>query len=163
MRYRPTDSFSAGMNLLPFLDLICSTIGIFIVVFALQEVAASTSGRQLNTDYLVICTAEQTVVFYASPTVEPVKFAEEQLSDLFATLSRQGGGVRNLAFAFTSACFGTRRTFEEKFAEFTALLHDRHDNRLLFRLAFRPLSAQVGAVEQLLAVWRGVSVSDGKR
>lgn len=163
MRHRPTNGFAVEMNLLPFLDLICSTIGIFIVVFALQEVAANSSGRQLNTDYLVICTAEHAVTFYAGPTTEPVNFTEWQFPDLFTALSKQGGGVRNLAFAFTSACFNTRRTFEEKFAEFTALLHDRRDNKAVFRLAFRPLSVQTGAAEQLLAAWRGVSAGDGRR
>lgn len=161
MRHRPADGFAVEMNLLPFLDLICSTIGIFIVVFALQEVTASASGRQLAIDYLVICPTDQEVTFYSAPAAEPARFTPPQFPALFAQLAQRQGGVRNLAFAFTSACFDTRRAFEERFAEFTALLHDHRDSQAVFRLAFRPLSSQTGAVEQLLAAWRGGNVRHG--
>lgn len=161
MRHRPINGFAVEMNLLPFLDLICSTIGIFIVVFALQEVAASASGRQLAIDYLVVCPTEQEVTFYSAPTAEPAGFTQQQFPALFARLAQRQDGIRNLVFAFTSACFDTRRAFEEEFAEFTALLHDRRDSQAIFRLAFRPLSTQPGAVEQLLTAWRGGNASHG--
>lgn len=161
MHHRPANGFVVEMNLLPFLDLICSTIGIFIVVFALQEVTASASGRQLAIDYLVVCSADQEIVFYSAPTAEPARFTQRQFPALFAQLGEQPGGIRNLVFVFTSACFDTRRAFEEKFAAFTALLHDRQDRQAVFRLAFRPLSSRTGAVEQLLAAWGGGNVRHG--
>ncbi len=161
MRHRPANGLAVEMNLLPFLDLICSTIGIFIVVFALQEVTASASGRQLAIDYLVVCSTDQEVTFHSAPTAEPTRFTQRQFPALFAQLAQRQDGIRNLVFAFTSACFDTRRAFEEGFAEFTALLHDRRDRQAVFRLAFRPLSTQTGAVEQLLAAWRGGSARHG--
>ncbi len=161
MRHRPINSFVVEMNLLPFLDLICSTIGIFIVVFALQEVTASANNRQLTIDYLMICLTDQEIAFYSAPTAEPVRFTQRQFPALFAQLAQRRDGVRNLVFAFTSACFDTRRAFETELTDFTALPHNRRAGQALFRLSFRPLSSQVGAVEQLLAAWRGGNARHG--
>ena len=62
-RYYPDSASFAGgrgtalpsLSLLPFLDIIFATIGIFIVVFALQQIVTQASGRQLTVDHLVIC------------------------------------------------------------------------------------------------------------
>lgn len=151
-----------NLNLLPFLDLVFAVIGILIVVFALQEVATRASGRQLAIDHLVICVAEGEVALYAGPTAEPARYATRQFPALFAALAdRPEAGVRNLAFALTGTCFETRRRFEEEFARFTALLHDRGERRAVFRVAYQPLSAQPDAVERLLAAWRSSEVHDG--
>lgn len=154
-----------SLSLLPFLDIIFATIGIFIVVFALQKIVPQASGRQLTVDHLVICTDERTVSFYPGPTREPATFTSRQFPALMNSLAESAGGVRNLVFAFTGACFETRRTFEEEFAKMTALFHAQQAKRAdqtIFRLAFQPLSAQPGAVERLLAAWRSGSSDDAK-
>jgi hypothetical protein len=172
-RYYPDSASFAGgrgtalpsLSLLPFLDIIFATIGIFIVVFALQQIVTQASGRQLTVDHLVICADGQTVTFYPGPTREPVMFTSRQFPALMNDLAESAGGVRNLVFAFTGACFEARRTFEEEFAKMTALFHARQADRAdqtVFRLAFQPLSAQPGAVERLLAAWRGGSSDDTK-
>lgn len=162
MRQRLLPYPGAALNLLPFLDIIFATIGVFIVVFALQEVAANASGRQLTVDYLVICTDGRTVAFYSEPAGQPANFTERQFPALLDTLAKPAGGIRNLVFAFTAACFETRRKFEEEVAGMTALFHAGQAGKPLFRMAFRPLSEQPGAVEQVLAAWRDGSVNHGK-
>ena len=155
MRKRPPDQPLVELNLLPFLDLVFAFIGILIVIFALQQVAQRAAGRALAIDDLVICAAEGEVMLHAGPSAAPVRYREDQFPALFATLAgRTDGGVRNLVFALTNACFGTRRVFEDEFARFTSLLHDRDGSRQVFRLAFRPLSAAPDAVARLLADWR---------
>jgi len=151
-----------SLNLLPFLDIIFATIGIFIVVFALQEITTNASGQQLAVDDLVICTDGRSVTFYPGPAGEPMNFTERQFPALFHRLTERAGGVRNLVFAFTGACFDIRRTFAEQFAKMTALFHERQTVKTVFRLTFQPLSEQPGAVEQLLAAWRGGSTDDRK-
>ncbi len=148
------------LNMLPFLDIIFSMIGIFIVVFALQEVIRSQAAKQPNVDHLVICTQDSEFQLYLSPTTEPLRFNRVQLSAFFKTLAAQDGGVRNLVFAFSRDCFNTQRRFEREFARFTALNRDQPvSTKAAVRLAFRPLSAQENAAEQLLNTWR----SDGSR
>lgn len=148
------------LNMLPFLDIIFSMIGIFIVVFALQEVIRSEAARQPSVDHLVICTQDSEFQLYLSPTVDPLRFNRVQLSAFFKTLAAQGGGVRNLVFAFSQDCFNTQRRFEREFARFTALTRDQPVSaKPVVRLAFRPLSAQENAAEKLLDTWRG----DGSR
>lgn len=161
MRHLPPHSPFAVLNLLPFLDIIFATTGVFIVVFALQEIADKASIRQLTVDHLAICTDGQTVMLYPDPVSEPASFTAHQLPALLNTLADQPGGVHNLTFAFTGTCFNTRRRFEEEFARMTALFHERQVGKTLFRLAFQPLSMQPEAVEQLLAVWRRGSVDHG--
>ena len=149
------------LNLLPFLDLVFAFIGILIVIFALQQIAQRAPGRPLSIDDLVICVADGEVTLHAGPTAAPVPYREEHFAALFASLSGQGGEVRNLAFAFTDACFDTRRAFEESFARFTSLLHERRGPRRVFRLVFRPLSASPEALSRLLNDWRETETAHG--
>jgi hypothetical protein len=115
----------------------------------------------LTVDHLAICTDGGTVTLYPDPTGEPLTFTDRQLPGLLKTLTDQPGGVRNLTFAFTGACFATRRQFEEEYANLTARLRERETGQTVFRLAFQPLSAAPGAADALLTAWRSGSVEDG--
>ncbi len=161
MRRRSLDHPILELNLLPFLDLVFAFIGILIVIFALQEAANHDAGRSLAIDDLVVCVADGEVTLQAGSTGEPVRYRERQFPALFETLAGQGEGVRNLVFAFTAACFATRRAFEEDFARFTSLLHDRGQPRGVFRLAFRPLPASPDALARLVRAWREEGVAHG--
>lgn len=161
MRRRPPEMSRVDLNLLPFLDLVFAFIGILIVIFALQQVTQRAAGRSLTIDDLVLCVADGEVTLYAGSTAGPVRYREERFQELFERLAGQGGEVRNLVFALTDACFGTRRAFEDAFARFTSLLHDRAGPRRVFRLVFRPLSASPDAVSRLLTDWQDTETAHG--
>jgi hypothetical protein len=143
------------LNLLPFLDLVLAFVGILIVVFALQAPNRPETGRPLAIDDLIVCQADGVVTFYAGSEAEPIVYRETELDALLARLAAQGDGVRNLVFALTQDCFGTRRAFEDAFSRFTSRLDPRAETRRAFRLSFRPLSTAPEALPRLLTEWRG--------
>lgn len=143
------------LNLLPFLDLVLAFVGILIVVFALQTPNRPETGRPLAIDDLIVCQADGAVMLHAGPEAEPVVYRETELDALLARLATQGDGVRNLVFALTQDCFGTRRAFEDAFSRFTSRLDPRAQTRRAFRLSFRPLSTAPDALPRLLNEWRG--------
>jgi hypothetical protein len=143
------------LNLLPFLDLVLAFVGILIVVFALQAPNRPETGRPLAIDDLIVCQADGAVMLHAGPEAEPIVYRETELDALLARLAAQGDGVRNLVFALTQDCFGTRRAFEDAFSRFTSRLDPRAETRRAFRLSFRPLSTAPDALPRLLTEWRG--------
>ena len=155
MRRRPSMPLMPELNLLPFLDLVLAFVGILIVVFALQAPNRPETGRPLAIDDLIVCQAEGAVTLHAGPEAEPIVYRETELDALLARLAAQGDGVRNLVFALTQDCFGTRRAFENAFSRFTSRLDPRAETRRAFRLSFRPLSTAPEALPRLLTEWRG--------
>lgn len=161
MRRRLPDNPVVDMSLMPFLDLVFAFIGILIVIFALQKALEQASGRPLAIDALVICVTEGEVTLHPGPTAEPMRYTEGQFPALMERLGGSGEGVRNLVFALTGACFETRQDFQNTFARFTSRLQREPDQRLVVRLAYRPLSARPEAVNELLAGWRATDGTDG--
>lgn len=155
MRHRPSMPLMPEPNLLPFLDLVLAFVGILIVVFALQAPNRPETGRPLAIDDLIVCRADGVVTLYAGPHAEPIVYRETELDALLARLAAQGDGVRNLVFALTQDCFGTRRAFEDAFSRFTSRLDPNTETRRAFRLSFRPLSTAPEALPRLLTEWRG--------
>ena len=143
------------LNLLPFLDLVLAFVGILIVVFALQAPNRPETGRPLAIDDLIVCQSEGAVTFYAGPEAEPIVYRETELDALLEQLAEPGAGVRNLVFALTQDCFGTRRAFEDAFSRFTRRPGPPPETRRAFRLSFRPLSKAPEALPRLLTEWRG--------
>ena len=144
-----------GISLLPFLDIIFSLIGIFIVVFALQQIIESQSARLAAVDTLITCGDGRNFDLYADPGAEPVRFERTGLGALFGQLAAVPG-VKNLVFAFSSACFNERDRFQREFARFSDLLGQRPGaEKPSFRLVYRPLSSSPEAVADLLGRWRG--------
>ena len=143
-----------GISLLPFLDIIFSLIGIFIVVFALQQVVESQSARLAAVDSLITCTDGRGFDLYADPKATPVRFQRTGLDALFDQLAT-APGVKNLVFAFSSVCFNERDRFQREFARFSDLLGQRPDaEKPSFRLIYRPLPSAPEAVADLLGNWR---------
>lgn len=163
MRRRLPESPVAGLTLMPFLDLVFAFIGILIVIFALQETQRQETGRPLAIDDLVVCVEPGQATLYAGPEAEPLRYGEGQFPAMLERLGGRGQGVRNLVFALTGACFGTREAFQEDFARFTSLLQRQQGRRQVFRLAYRPLSADPEAVARLLADWRASGDADDGR
>jgi hypothetical protein len=152
--------FAAALTLLPFLDIVFSTIGVFVIVFVLREVvrAPQEGGRRPAIDSLIVCTSDRDLTLYLTPHAPPRAFTAVQLPQVFEAFTADGGGIRNLVFALTRDCIGMRQQFEEALANFTAL-HRRQRERAAaaVRLAFRPLAEHPAAAAQLLAAWRGES------
>ena len=146
----------AALTMLPFLDIVFSTIGVFVIVFVLQELVHRDGNRWPTIDRLLVCTSDWELALYPTPNAKLLAFTVPQLSLVFEALTTEGEGIHNLVFAFTRDCIGLRQRFEGEFAKFTALRRSQRDRpEAAWRLTFRPLSGHPEAVEHLLGAWRG--------
>ncbi|QIK37071.1 hypothetical protein GWK36_02580 [Caldichromatium japonicum] len=155
MRTRNPESPAPALNLLPFLDLVLSFIGILLVIYALQIPDPPQSGRPLAVDLLAICQRDGEVWLYSGPDAAPRVYPETELGGLFEAVSIHAAGTRNLVFAFSHDCLATRSAFEEAFGRFTQRLQPAAPGRAVMRLSLRPLAADPEAVARLLEAWRG--------
>jgi len=157
---RQSGQIAPSLSLLPFLDIIFSLIGIFIVVFALQQTVESKAERLAAIDILAVCEHDATIVLYPAADAQPISFDRSRLAALFEHLG-QARGVENLVFAFSRDCFNTKHLFERQFARFAALPRQAVDTpESVFRLSYRPLASHEQAVAELLADWRNRSTDE---
>lgn len=143
-----------GGGMLPFLDIVFSLVGIFLVVFVLQSIAPQPQQGLAGVDELILCEDRRELRYYPHPGADPVSVSSARLEILFTELAPRQTVV-NLSFAFNQDCFSAKASFERAFAEFSQSLE--RDGALTRRLNFRPLSSEAGAGEALLARWRGES------
>ena len=142
--------------MLPFLDIVFATIGIFVMVFALQEIVEQTAKRQLAVDHLVTCTDGDELHLRLAPDADPLRFDRRRLAEMLDLLGREHEGIRNVTFAFGAACFELRRLFVAELGRFlSALPRDRDaGGRAAFRVSYRPLGAAPDAEAMLVARWQ---------
>lgn len=106
------------MSLLPFLDIVFGTIGIFIVVFALQNVVEVKDGIQPSVDSIVTCLdGGRLTTHWQDGTDGPVAAPERSL-DLLQALGEDGRPFRSMILAIGADCFSARQTFMEGFERY---------------------------------------------
>lgn len=155
MRQRMPESPAPALNLLPFLDLVLSFVGILLVIYALQSPHPPRTGRPLTVDLLAICQRDGEVWLYPGPDAAPRVYPESELVRLFEEATPPAAGTRNLVFAFSRDCLSTRAAFEEAFGRFTQRARPDAPAGAVMRLSLRPLAADPEAAARLLASWRG--------
>ncbi|WP_089718568.1 hypothetical protein [Candidatus Entotheonella palauensis] len=140
-----------SLNLLPFLDIIFATIGIFIIVFAFQEIVEHQQGKLPPVDHFVFCTSDEAVQVFMSPTASPQGFSRRDIRDFFQMLEAASGGVRNIVFAFDANCFNLQLRFVQQFDRYTAKrAEDTQGRPTAFQLSLQPLEDKPEAVEAVL-------------
>ena len=74
------------LTLMPFLDILFATIGVFVVVFALQSKIESEAARKDSADMMIICTDPTDLMLYRAPDADPQSFRQpaKQLEALAA-------------------------------------------------------------------------------
>lgn len=146
-------SGSTGLSLLPFLDVVFATIGIFLLIFAIQVLARVPEIRHPAPAAIVVCADANRLVYFASPDTEPTTFERWQASELVALIADQAAGVANVLLAVGGEC-GARRHFEDAFRDAAARLADDPDGaRPLLRLTQVPLSSAEDAIATLIVRW----------
>lgn len=154
-RLSDAEEDTLALNLLPFLDIIFATIGIFIIVFAFQEIVERQQGKLPRVDHFVFCTSDEAVQVFMSPSASPLSFSRRDIRDFFKTLEEVSGGVRNIVFAFDANCFSLQLTFVRQFDHYTAKwAEDAQGNPTALHLSLQPLEDKPEAVEAVLQQWR---------
>lgn len=147
----------APMSLLPFLDIIFGTIGIFVVTFALQHVVEVKDGIPPGIDSIVTCIEGDRLTAHwpdgsAAPAAAPARSF-----DLLQTLAADGRPFRSLLLALGGDCFKARLAFLDGFERYldvsaAGAADGRAPTGLMIELY--PIGDAADA-EALLAEWRG--------
>ncbi len=106
------------LSLLPFVDIVFGTIGIFAVVFAVQNVLKAKEGIQPGVDSIVTCVDGKQLAAHwpdggAGPSVPP----EESL-ELLTALDNAGRPFRSMILALSGECTKVRTRFLKAFERF---------------------------------------------
>ena len=164
MRRLPTGRASAvaQLSLLPFLDIIFGTIGIFVVAFALQNIVAVKDGIPPGVDSIVTCIeGDRLTAHWPDGSTGPVA-APERTLDLLQTLADDGRPFRSMILALGGDCYRARLAFLdgfERYLEASATAVPAKDEAPAgLMLELYPLGDAADAAA-LLATWRG----DGKQ
>ena len=145
------------MSLLPFLDIIFGTIGIFIVTFALQNLVDVEEGIPPGIDSIVTCVeGDRLTAHWPDGSTEPAVSPERSL-ELVQALIGDGRPFRSLVLALSGNCHGARMAFLEGFqryldiSEQSVTVDDMPPTGLLLELY--PLGDEADAAA-LLKEWR---------
>ena len=112
---------AAPMSLLPFLDIIFGTIGIFVVTFALQNIVEVKEGIPLGVDSIVTCVeGDRLEAHWPDGAPGPVAPPERSL-DLLRELAGTGRPFRSLLVAISGNCIDARRRFLKEFERYIEL------------------------------------------
>ena len=144
--------------LLPFLDIVFGTIGVFVVVFALQYARETDRGAPPGIDCVVLCLKGDRLTTHwpdgeIGPTAAPGRGTE-----LLQALAATGRPFRSVVFAVGPGCVEARTRFMAAFEEYLDISAGSQTaddaDRMAPMLELYPLgSGAAGAA--LLKEWRG--------
>ena len=152
----------AQMSLVPFLDIIFGTIGIFVVAFALQNIVELEDGIPPGVDSIVTCIeGDRLTAHWPDGTTGPVAVPGRSL-DLLRALARDGRPFRTLILALGGDCLQARLAFIDGFERYLDLdlsarsvaAEDRAPAGLMLELY--PIG-DAGDAAALLEEWRGAN------
>lgn len=112
---------AAPMSLLPFLDIIFGTIGIFVVTFAFQNFLEVEDGIPPGVDSIVTCVGGDRLTTHwpdgsTGPAVSP-----ERSFELLQALADDGRPFRNILLALGGNCHEARMAFLDGFQRYLDL------------------------------------------
>ena len=149
---------AARTGLLPFLDIVFGTIGVFVVVFALQHVIGNNEGAPAGVDAIVVCVdGDRLAAHWPDRESGPVEPPRRSL-DLLRAMAASERPFRSLILAIGPGCFEARGTFMKGYERFLdasanpAFPGDRPRADLMLELY--PVGGAAGAAA-LLERWRG--------
>ena len=147
------------MSLLPFLDIIFGTIGIFLVTFALQNIVEVEEGIPPDVDSIVTCVeGDRLTAHWPDGSTGPAAAPERSL-DLLQALAGTERPFRSLLLALGGDCLRARLAFLDGFERYLKLSEKpgAADARApaALMLELYPIGDAADA-EALLEEWHGV-------
>lgn len=106
------------LSLLPFVDIVFGTIGIFTVVFAVQNVLEAKEGIEPGVDSIVTCTdGKRLTAHWPDGAAAPAAPPEESL-ELLTALGDSERPFRSLILALGGECAKVRSVFIRAFERY---------------------------------------------
>lgn len=111
----------ARTGLLPFLDIVFGTVGVFVVVFALQHVAGNRETTPAGVDGVVTCIDGDRLAAHWPDGESGPAAAPQRSYELLQRMAESGRPFRSLIVAIGPGCFRARRAFMEGYERFLEL------------------------------------------
>ena len=106
------------LSLLPFVDIVFGTIGVFTVVFAVQNVLEAKEGIQPGVDSIVTCVEGNRLTAHWPDGSAAPAAAPDQSLELLGTLSNGERPFRSMILALSGECERARRQFLKAFERY---------------------------------------------
>lgn len=137
-RNNPPKGSGWEINFLPFLDVLFSAMGIFLVILLLQD-SASNKESTLNTatmDALIVCLPQGQYQWFQRASTTPVLLNQAQLADHVKALAHTLGQSPWLQVAFTAEAIPSQQTVRVLFLE---LSKQWQTEEMQTKIALQPL------------------------
>ena len=109
---------SIRLSLLPFVDIVFGTIGVFTVVFAVQNVLEAKEGIQPGIDSIVTCVeGDRLTAHWPDGTDAPAVRTDRSL-ELLEEMGNAGRPLRSMILALSGECEDARRRFLKAFEQY---------------------------------------------
>ena len=107
------------MSLLPFVDIVFGTIGVFTVVFAVQNVLEAKDGIQPGVDNIVTCVEGDRLTAHWPDGAAATAVRPARSLDLLEALGNAEKPLRSMILALGGECEDARRQFLKAFEKYT--------------------------------------------
>jgi biopolymer transport protein ExbD len=146
----------ATTGFIPFLDILLSAIGIFLLIIALQKITDQVDASSAQADIVVVVQADNKLIWINLKEQKWIKIQHSQLTKNINTLVEHLKKSVNLIIAFSANNLDEKRNIDYKLKDFAKNPNMSHIN---FRIVWWPLSSQSSAVENFLSHW-GLSLTN---
>ena len=106
------------LSLLPFVDIVFGTIGVFTVVFAVQNVLEAKEGIRPGVDSIVTCIEGDRLTAHWPDGVTAPAVRPDRSIDLLEELGNADRPLRSMILALGGECEDARRRFLKAFEQY---------------------------------------------
>ena len=106
------------LSLLPFVDIVFGTIGVFTVVFAVQNVLEAKEGIQPGIDSIVTCVGGDRLTAHWPDGTDAPAVRPDRGLELLEELGSAERPLRSMILALSGECKDARRQFLKAFEQY---------------------------------------------
>src|SRR5690606_4790504 len=92
------------LTLMPFLDVVTATIGVFLLIFAVQVIQAVVENRQLQPDQIIVCSEAENWSLFTGPRAAEQRFERWEKDRMLETIIASSNGITNVVLAIGPEC-----------------------------------------------------------
>ncbi len=140
---------------MPFLDVVTATIGVFLLIFAVQVIQAVVENRQLQPDQVILCVDPDGWSLFTDLNAAEQRFERWEKDRMLESMIAASPGVANVMLAIGPDC-GRGAHEVSRLVQDTSVRvpADPGQARPTVRLMQWPLGSREQA-QELISRWRG--------
>ena len=147
-------TFDRRLTLMPFLDILFSTIGIFLIIFTLQNFFAEQDNPPPQADIVIICREQKQVIWLDRESDAAGAVSYGEVVPMLEAYAEKMKKTLDLLVALPPEGFQTWELVQNELAEFTSIDEDnRSERKANVTITLWPLSSEPDAKRKFLEKW----------